>query len=73
MQAQARTRSAAPSCATCHARGCGGYRANGVMADNVAAQGAAPKRAGRLYVRQDGDEIRVGGNVVEVVGGEIGL
>ena len=39
----------------------------------VAAQGAALKRAGRVHLRRDGGEIWVGGDVVEVVRGEIGL
>ena len=39
----------------------------------VAAQGAALKRAGRVHLRKDGDEVWVGGDVVEVVRGEIGL
>ncbi|HET7298652.1 MAG TPA: PhzF family phenazine biosynthesis protein [Burkholderiales bacterium] len=39
----------------------------------VAAQGAALKRAGRVYLRKDGDDVWVGGDVVEVVRGEISL
>src|SRR3954453_21691229 len=39
----------------------------------VAAQGAALQRAGRVHLRQDGDDIWVGGNVVAVVDGEIRL
>ena len=39
----------------------------------VAAQGAALQRAGRVHLRKDGDEVWVGGDVVEVVRGEIGL
>lgn len=39
----------------------------------VAAQGAALKRAGRVYLRKDGDDVWVGGDVVEVVSGEIRL
>ena len=37
----------------------------------VAAQGAALKRAGRVYLRKDGDDVWVGGDVVEVVCGEL--
>ena len=37
----------------------------------VAAQGAALQRAGRIYLRKDGAEIWVGGDVVEVVRGEL--
>jgi PhzF family phenazine biosynthesis protein len=39
----------------------------------VAAQGAALARAGRVQLRKDGDEIWVGGDVVDVVVGEIKL
>jgi len=39
----------------------------------VAAQGAALKRAGRVYLRKDGDDVWVGGDVVAVVSGEIRL
>jgi PhzF family phenazine biosynthesis protein len=39
----------------------------------IAAQGAALQRAGRVYLRRDGDTIWVGGDVVEVVRGEISL
>jgi PhzF family phenazine biosynthesis protein len=39
----------------------------------VAAQGAALKRAGRVYLRKAGDEVWVGGDVVDVVRGEIRL
>jgi PhzF family phenazine biosynthesis protein len=39
----------------------------------VAAQGAALQRAGRVHLRQDGDEVWVGGDVVEVIRGEIVL
>jgi len=39
----------------------------------VAAQGAALKRAGRVYLRKDGGDVWVGGDVVEVVSGEIRL
>jgi PhzF family phenazine biosynthesis protein len=37
----------------------------------VAAQGTALKRAGRVHLRKDGDAIWVGGEVVDVVRGEI--
>jgi PhzF family phenazine biosynthesis protein len=39
----------------------------------IAAQGAALKRAGRVYLRKDGDDVWVGGDVVEVVRGELRL
>jgi PhzF family phenazine biosynthesis protein len=39
----------------------------------VAAQGAALQRAGRVHVRKEGDEIWIGGDVVDVVRGEIDL
>ena len=39
----------------------------------VAAQGAALQRAGRVHLRRDGDDIWVGGDVVDVVLGEINL
>ena len=39
----------------------------------VAAQGTALQRAGRVYLRKDGAEVWVGGDVVEVVHGEIKL
>ena len=39
----------------------------------VAAQGAALKRAGRVYLRKDGDDVWVGGDVVEVLRGELML
>lgn len=39
----------------------------------VAAQGTALERAGRVYLRKDGDDVWVGGDVVEVVRGEIAL
>ena len=39
----------------------------------VAAQGAALQRAGRVYLRSDGNEVWVGGDVVEVVRGNISL
>ena len=37
----------------------------------VAAQGAALQRAGRIYLRKDSAEIWVGGDVVEVIRGEL--
>ena len=37
----------------------------------IAAQGAALKRAGRVYLRKDGDDVWVGGDVVEVIRGEL--
>jgi PhzF family phenazine biosynthesis protein len=37
----------------------------------VAAQGAALQRAGRIYLRKDGAETWVGGDVVEVIRGEL--
>jgi predicted PhzF superfamily epimerase YddE/YHI9 len=39
----------------------------------VASQGAALQRAGRVHVRKDGGEIWVGGDVVEVIRGEMEL
>lgn len=39
----------------------------------VAAQGAALQRAGRVYLRKDGDDVWVGGDVVEVIRGELSL
>jgi PhzF family phenazine biosynthesis protein len=39
----------------------------------IAAQGAALKRAGRVYLRKDGDDVWVGGDVVEVIRGELRL
>jgi PhzF family phenazine biosynthesis protein len=39
----------------------------------VAAQGAALQRAGRVHLRKDGDEVWVGGEVVDVVRGEVDL
>ncbi|MGH8600350.1 MAG: PhzF family phenazine biosynthesis protein [Burkholderiales bacterium] len=39
----------------------------------VAAQGTALQRAGRVYLRKDADEVWVGGDVVDVIGGEISL
>lgn len=39
----------------------------------VAAQGTALRRAGRVYLRKDGDDVWVGGDVVEVIRGEVSL
>ncbi len=39
----------------------------------VAAQGTALRRAGRVHLRKDGDEVWVGGDVVAVIRGEIDL
>jgi PhzF family phenazine biosynthesis protein len=39
----------------------------------VAAQGTVLKRAGRVYLRKDGKDVWVGGDVVEVVAGEVRL
>lgn len=39
----------------------------------VASQGAALQRAGRVHLREDGDEVWVGGDVVDVVRGEMAL
>jgi len=39
----------------------------------IAAQGAALGRAGRVHLRKDGGEVWVGGDVVEVVRGEVAL
>jgi PhzF family phenazine biosynthesis protein len=39
----------------------------------VAAQGTALQRAGRVYLRKDGNDVWVGGDVVEVVSGEVKL
>ena len=39
----------------------------------VAAQGGALQRAGRVYLRKDDDGVWVGGDVVEVIHGEISL
>ena len=39
----------------------------------VAAQGAVLGRAGRVHLRKDGNEVWVGGDVVEVVRGEVAL
>ena len=37
----------------------------------VAAQGTAMQRAGRVYLRKEGNDVWVGGDVVECVQGEI--
>ena len=42
-------------------------------ASYVAAQGTALQRAGRVYLRKDGDDVWVGGDVVDVVRGTIDL
>jgi PhzF family phenazine biosynthesis protein len=39
----------------------------------VAAQGTALQRAGRVHLRKDGEEVWVGGEVMEVIGGEVNL
>jgi PhzF family phenazine biosynthesis protein len=39
----------------------------------VAAQGTALQRAGRVHLRKDGEEVWVGGDVVEVISGEVNL
>ena len=39
----------------------------------VASQGAALRRAGRVHLRKDGDDVWVGGDVVDVVQGELRL
>jgi PhzF family phenazine biosynthesis protein len=39
----------------------------------VAAQGTALGRAGRVHVRKDGDDVWVGGDVVDVIRGEVSL
>lgn len=39
----------------------------------VAAQGTALQRAGRVHLRKDGAEVWVGGDVVEVIRGEVNL
>jgi len=39
----------------------------------VAAQGTALQRAGRVYLRREGDDVWVGGDVVEVIRGELSL
>jgi len=37
----------------------------------VAAQGVALQRAGRVHLRKDGDEVWVGGDVIDVIRGEL--
>lgn len=39
----------------------------------VAAQGTALQRAGRVYLRKDGDDVWIGGDVVDVIQGELTL
>jgi PhzF family phenazine biosynthesis protein len=39
----------------------------------IAAQGTALKRSGHVYLRKDGDEVWVGGDVVTVIDGEMKL
>jgi PhzF family phenazine biosynthesis protein len=39
----------------------------------IAAQGAVLQRAGRVHLRKDGEEVWVGGDVVDVIRGEINL
>lgn len=39
----------------------------------IAAQGTALRRAGRVYLRQHAEDVWVGGNVVNVINGEISL
>lgn len=39
----------------------------------VAAQGIALQRAGRVHLRKDGDEVWVGGDVIDVIRGELTL
>jgi PhzF family phenazine biosynthesis protein len=39
----------------------------------VAAQGTVLKRSGRVYLRKDGSDVWVGGDVVDVVRGEVSL
>jgi PhzF family phenazine biosynthesis protein len=39
----------------------------------VAAQGTAIKRAGRVHLRSDGKQVWVGGDVVDVIRGEVSL
>jgi PhzF family phenazine biosynthesis protein len=39
----------------------------------IAAQGTALRRSGRVYVRKHGDDVWVGGDVVDVVTGEVEL
>jgi len=39
----------------------------------VAAQGTALQRAGRVHLRKEGEEVWVGGDVVNVIHGEVNL
>jgi predicted PhzF superfamily epimerase YddE/YHI9 len=39
----------------------------------VAAQGTALSRAGRVHLRKEGEEVWVGGDVVNVIHGEVNL
>ena len=39
----------------------------------VAAQGTALQRTGRVYLRKDGEDVWVGGDVVDVIRGEVNL
>jgi predicted PhzF superfamily epimerase YddE/YHI9 len=39
----------------------------------VAAQGAALHRAGRVHLRKDGEDIWVGGDVIDVIRGDVNL
>jgi predicted PhzF superfamily epimerase YddE/YHI9 len=39
----------------------------------VAAQGTALQRSGRVHLRREGDRVWVGGDVVDVITGEIAL
>jgi len=42
-------------------------------ASYVAAQGTALQRAGRVYLRRIGEEVWVGGDVVDVIRGQLTL
>jgi len=42
-------------------------------ASYVAAQGTALQRAGHVHLRMDEDQVWVGGDVVEVIHGELAL
>ncbi|HKQ27060.1 MAG TPA: PhzF family phenazine biosynthesis protein, partial [Burkholderiales bacterium] len=44
-----------------------------VQSPYVATQGTALQRAGRVHLQKDGDEVWVGGEVVDVVLGEVDL
>ena len=39
----------------------------------VAAQGTALQRTGRVHLRKEGEEVWVGGDVVDVIRGEVNL